>query len=81
MRGVEPVEALRRIAYLLERTHEPTYRVRAFRNAADIVGGSAPASWPTAAETAGCSASRGREATAKVINEALRGETPSTCGT
>jgi putative hydrolase len=33
----DPVEDLRRIAYLLERGREPTYRVRAFRTAADVV--------------------------------------------
>ncbi|HEX6935397.1 MAG TPA: hypothetical protein VF227_02650, partial [Actinomycetes bacterium] len=36
---VHPVEALRRIGFLLERAREPTYRVKAYRGAADVLAG------------------------------------------
>ncbi|MGH7621327.1 MAG: PHP domain-containing protein, partial [Gemmatimonadaceae bacterium] len=36
---MHPVAALDRIGYILERTREPDFRVKAFRNAADAIRG------------------------------------------
>ena len=68
---------LRRIAYLLERSREPTYRVRAFRTAAGRVDETEPdellerALAGTLRELAGIG-----EVTARCITESLAGEEP-----
>ncbi len=75
---LSPVEALRAIAFRLERAREPTYRVRAFRNAADTIDALDPAELEQRAAT-----SRLRElpgigaATEQVVIEALAGSRPA----
>jgi len=70
--------ALRRIAYLLERAQEPTYRVKAFRNAAAVVDSltgvdlASRVSAGTLTELAGVGA-----VTAAVIEQASAGQVPA----
>ncbi len=76
--AIHPVAALDRIAYILERTREPQYRVKAFRNAADAIRGLTDDELRKLASSGRLRTLPGvGEKTERVIVQALAGERPS----
>jgi len=74
---MQPAEALHRIAFNLERDLAPSYRVKAFRNAATVVAGLSDEQLQSLHQRHALRTLAGvGEATEKVIAEALDGQVP-----
>ena len=77
MTSVSPVAALREIGFLLERTRSETHRVKAYRNAADIVAAMSESERQQHTEQRTWGTVRGiGPKTAIVISQALSGAVP-----
>ena len=74
----DAVADLRRVAFLLERSHESTYRVRAFRTAAEVLGRREPDELVTLARSGELVRLKGvGEVTARCVAESVAGEEPA----
>ncbi|MGQ0463861.1 MAG: PHP domain-containing protein [Sporichthyaceae bacterium] len=73
----DPIADLEQIAFLLERSHQPTYRVKAFRNAVEVLGALPEGESETRARAGTLRELKGiGDTTAAVIEASVRGEVP-----